>query len=169
MAMTSIKKGLAVKSKPKSRKDKKTTVPDEADASAGTAKKHSRSTEMKNSDEKRSKPQKPKLDQTDTGEIGQNDQKSLMLRDIEKITKKHGLSLESDKKGKRIYRKRQELPEPELDPKASANRLARQLSPRLYPEHIELFNECARSFPNKREALERAIELLAAELNLDKK
>lgn len=169
MAMMSIKKGLAVKSKPKSKKDRKTTVPDEADAAAGAAKKLSRSAEMNHSDEKRGKPQKTTLDQTDAGEIGQNDQKSLMLRDIEKITKKHGFSLESDNKGKRIYRKRQELPEPELDPKASANRLARQLSPRLYPEHIELFNECARSFPNKREALERAIELLADELGLHKK
>nr|WP_319514364.1 hypothetical protein [uncultured Cohaesibacter sp.] len=95
--------------------------------------------------------------------------KSLKLSQAEKIIKKHGLELKEEEKGKRIYRKRDELPDPDVDARASVNRLAKQLSPRVYQEHVDLFNECAKGFPSKRHALERAIELLAIDMGVEPK
>jgi hypothetical protein len=161
-----MKKGQAVKPKQKNKESRKTSVRERAEVASEAP---TKSRVLGATNKEQIKSQKTKSVQVDTDKVGQNDSGPLNLSEVEEITRKHGLSLESDKEGKRIYRRRKELPEPGLDPKASANRLARQLPPRVYQEHFELFNECARSFPSKREALQRAIELLAAELNLDKK
>ncbi|MEO1192917.1 MAG: hypothetical protein AAFY02_14245 [Pseudomonadota bacterium] len=68
---------------------------------------------------------------------------------------------------KRIYRRRQDLPNPDKGPKHSSNRMTRVVGTRISPEHMELFNRCAEKFDNKREALEHAIDLLAAEQGID--
>ncbi|MBL4829522.1 MAG: hypothetical protein JKY55_06515 [Aliivibrio sp.] len=107
-------------------------------------------------------------DQADTDKVGQPKDKPLTLKSIEKILNKQNLIVAEKKPGKRIYRKNiGPLSDPDKGPTASINRLAKQLSPRVYEEHRLLFNKCAEKFPNKREALERAIELLAQELDLN--
>lgn len=62
---------------------------------------------------------------------------------------------------KRIYRPEEVLLRPELGPKHEQNMPTAKLTPRVSRDHVEIFNTCAENFSSKREALERAIELLA--------
>lgn len=70
-------------------------------------------------------------------------------------------------KNRRKYRKRHELPDPNATPRDEVNANTVKLSPRVSREHADRFNEFAFGFPTKREALERAIDLLAAEAAKD--
>jgi hypothetical protein len=104
--------------------------------------------------------------QTVTEKDGQSGAKPLSLEIIDKLLRKNKFEVTEDNPEKRIYRKsKDQLADPESGPRASVNRLTKQLSPRVSEEHRDLFNECSEAFPNKREALERAIQLLAMELH----
>lgn len=65
---------------------------------------------------------------------------------------------------KRIYRPEEVLRRPELGPKHEQNMPTAKLTPRVSRDHVEMFNASAERFSSKREALERAIELLVLEI-----
>ena len=65
---------------------------------------------------------------------------------------------------KRRYLKKENWADPEQSSQSEVNRSTKKLSPRVSESHASLFDQVAKTrFPNKREALEHAIELLAAE------
>lgn len=68
---------------------------------------------------------------------------------------------------KRRYLKRKDWDDPTKSPRAEVNQSAKKLTPRVSEEHVELFAKAAECFPNKRDALERAVELLAAEAGIE--
>ncbi|MGH1351640.1 MAG: hypothetical protein ACRBBN_12670 [Methyloligellaceae bacterium] len=107
--------------------------------------------------------------QSATEKVGQKKSKPLTLGQTEKITKKHGLELETDEKGKRVYRKKkEELFDPTKDPTSEANRLKVRLSTRVSREHAALFKKVAEGeYATQQEALEFAIELLAQHHDYD--
>lgn len=95
----------------------------------------------------------------------QSDAKPLSLETIDKLLRENKFDVAEDNPEKRIYRKsKDQLADPARGPRASVNRLTKQLSPRVSEEHRDLFNECSEAFPSKRDALEHAIQLLAMEL-----
>lgn len=92
--------------------------------------------------------------QTDTDKVGQPNNETANLDNFEKY-------LEPKLKLKRIYRSREDLPDPARAPDAETNRSAVRLSARVSRHHELLFNKLAKDFPSKRAAIERAIDLLA--------
>lgn len=97
--------------------------------------------------------------QSATEKVGQKKSKPLTLGQTEKITKKHGLELASDEKGKRIYRKPDQLFDPKKAPTSEANRLAVRLNARVSRRHSDLFKEVAADkFDTQQDALEAALE-----------
>lgn len=105
--------------------------------------------------------------QSDTDISRQQETAGITVGEAEKLLKKHRFKLIDETTGKRIYRNtKDQLKDASKGPRASSNRLTKQLSPRIYDEHRDLFNKCAVKFPSKREALERAIELLADDLDI---
>lgn len=121
----------------------------------------------KNQNPEKPDAEKNALDQPDTEFSGRREAKGVTVGETEKLLKKHRFKLIDETTGKRIYRKTKEhLKDATQSPRAATNRLTKQLSPRVYEKHRDLFNRCADKFPSKREALERAIELLAKELEL---
>ncbi len=118
----------------------------------------------KNTDEQ---VQKNTPKQSITEKVGQKESKPLTLGQTEKIITKHGLELETDENGKRVYRKKKDLPVPEQGSQGSQNRITKMITTRIEPEFIDLFNKCAEQFPTKKEALQEAVKLLAEKLELD--
>lgn len=96
--------------------------------------------------------------------IGQRKKKSATIEEINKVILKHGFELDEEKK-KRIYRRKKDLPDPTRAHDDSTNRTTKQLAVRIDPATADRFNELAARFPSKREAFERAIELLEQEAN----
>lgn len=100
--------------------------------------------------------------------IGQRRGKNDIIGELNKFLRENDFV---EDKTKRIYRRKKDLFDPGADPKAEVNLLTSKLTPRVSRQHVAIFNACADHFDNKREALERAIELLAQEtgvqLNLD--
>lgn len=72
---------------------------------------------------------------------------------------------------KRIYRKKDQQPDPEASHRAEVNRLTKHFQTRVSPEHLDTFNSVIErfpdEFPNKRAAAERAVELLAEHYGVD--
>jgi len=98
--------------------------------------------------------------------IGQKQEQSASIEQINEFLKDIGLVL-SDEKRKRIYRRSSDLPDPNRHPKDEVNRTTKMVGVRIDPERLERFNELAVHFSNKREALERAIELLESDIGDD--
>ena len=94
------------------------------------------------------------------GVIGQKVKKSDIIKELKPLLDPEGDMRED---GKRIYRRKEELFDPNSKPKDEINQLTSKLTPRVSRAHVGLFNACADEFPNKRAALERAVELLAQE------
>ncbi len=71
---------------------------------------------------------------------------------------------------KRIYRKSgsEELKDVNRKPTDEVNKLTKKLTPRVSDDHVKLFNKCVERSESGRKALERAVELLADELGLEK-
>lgn len=92
--------------------------------------------------------------------IGQNVQKSDIIKELKPFLDSEGDMRED---GKRIYRRPADLFDPNSKPTDEVNKLTSKLTPRVSRAHVGLFNACADAFPNKRAALERAVELLAQE------
>lgn len=95
---------------------------------------------------------------------GKEPSKSDIMEDVIKTITKHGFALDEETPEKRIYRKRENWPDPEQEKNAEANQLTKKLTPRVSEVHADLFNRLANEFPSKRKALEAAIDLLAAQL-----
>lgn len=66
-------------------------------------------------------------------------------------------------KRERRYLKRDEWADPSKGPDAEINKSTKKITPRVSADHLRAFEEAAASFPDKRSALERALELLAKE------
>jgi len=94
------------------------------------------------------------------GIIRQKVQKSDIIKELKPFLNSEGDMRED---GKRIYRRAPDLFDPKAKPTDEVNKLTSKLTPRVSRAHIGLFNACADEFPNKRAALERAVELLAQE------
>lgn len=92
--------------------------------------------------------------------IGQINNKCDIINSINTFLKENNFM---EERTKRIYRRKSDLPNPDLSPQSEDNLSSSKLTPRVSREHVELFNACAKQFSNKREALERAVELLAQE------
>lgn len=90
--------------------------------------------------------------------IGQKRGKHATVEEINKAIS-NGLNMESGTK--RIYRRKEDLPNPEFGSQHTSNRATKFVGTRVAPEYAELFSKCASKFSSKREALERAIALLA--------
>lgn len=73
--------------------------------------------------------------------------------------------LTEEKRGKRIYRRPKELPDPSKPSSSDVNRMTSKLQTRISDKHIELFNRCTNHFENQKETLEAAIEHLAEALD----
>lgn len=99
----------------------------------------------------------PVSKQKDTDKVGQDKNTPASLDDFEKL-------LKDDFKLKRVYRSdKEDLTNPNKSPHHSSNRLTKNLGTRISLQYIDRFNAVATNFPNKRAALERAIELLESE------
>ena len=109
------------------------------------------------------------LDQGVADFSGQEKAEPLKLKKLKKTSKKHNVVADRDPDTgrKRIYRRNEDLFDDTADPKAEVNRLTVRLSTRVSRAHKDVFNAAASRFPNKRAALERAIELLNEDLGLD--
>lgn len=93
---------------------------------------------------------------------GRKHDKAATIDEINKAIA-NGLALPG---GKRVYRSQEDLDDPNAEPKAEVNLLTKKLTPRVSREHVDLFDKCANGFQNKRQALERAIELLARDCDV---
>jgi hypothetical protein len=71
-------------------------------------------------------------------------------------------------KRERRYLKREDWADPDQAFNAEINQSAKKLTPRVSPDHLRAFEEAAAKFPDKRAALERALELLATETGVKK-
>lgn len=96
-------------------------------------------------------------------EIGQKVKKSDIIKELKPFLDSEGDMRED---GKRIYRRPEDLFDPSASPQDEVNKITSKLTPRVSREHAKLFNECSDHFKNKRAALERAVELLAAETGM---
>lgn len=72
-----------------------------------------------------------------------------------------------ENKPKRAYRRPNERPDPSQASNAEVNLLTKKIGSRVSIDHLELFNRCAEKAESGRQALEKAIELLADELGID--
>lgn len=93
--------------------------------------------------------------------VGHGGEKSDIIKELkDHLATKEGFVEDRDK---RIYRRKADLFDPSAKPTDEVNKLSSKLTPRVSRAHVDLFNSCASEFPNKRAALERAVELLALE------
>jgi hypothetical protein len=95
-----------------------------------------------------------------------NKEIDIIVNGINKVLSKE-IFLREDFKGKRIYRKRDQLPDPSASSQAEVNRLTAKFQARVSFRHRDAFEEVAKLYPNRRVAIERAIELLLQENDLD--
>lgn len=84
-------------------------------------------------------------DQPDTDKAGQEKDKPLTLGRTEKLLKKHRLDVTKDEPGKRVYRKPNERPRPDLPSDAEVNRIVKQFKFRANPEIIKEVDACAQA------------------------
>lgn len=94
--------------------------------------------------------------------VGQRHEKQATIEEINE-TIVNGLSM-GEERLKRIYRKKSDLPRPDLPPSAEANLRTKRINTRISPEILDEFQECAKHFGSQREALESAIRLLSSQL-----
>lgn len=93
--------------------------------------------------------------------VAHKKEKSAIIKELKgHLATKEGFVEDREK---RIYRRKDDLFDPSAKPTDEVNKLTSKLTPRVSRTHVDVFNVCADEFPNKRAALERAVELLAQE------
>lgn len=98
-------------------------------------------------------------------EVGHGGDKNDILKELrDHLATREGFVKDREK---RIYRRKADLFDPSSKPTDEVNKLTSKLTPRVSRAHVGLFNACADEFPNKRAALERAVELLALETGVN--
>jgi len=95
-----------------------------------------------------------------------SDKNSHSSLDTDKIKEKLQEIDEKLKDRERRYLKREDWKDPEKSEQAEVNKSATKIAARLSFDHKDLFERAASKFPSKRDALERAVELLAAEAEI---
>lgn len=99
-----------------------------------------------------------------TTKIGQKNNKDGIIKELNDELQNRGFVVEGTK---RIYRRADDMDDPNAGSQAAVNRLTKPLGTRVSRGHVEAFNAVSSKFKSKREALEHAIQLLAEETGVE--